>query len=499
MKKYLLGIDNGGSVAKCAVFDLNGNELAVASKRIPIIEPCAGWIERDMDLIWKGNAEIIREAVSKAHIVPEEILGIGLTGYGNGICLVDKEGKQTYNAIVSSDNRAAELCQRLSQEGVQNKIYSLTYQEFWSAQTAVLLKWFKENKLEILEKTSCVLSIKDFIRMKLTGEYCYELTEATCCGLMNVHTQQFDPEIFEALQLSDCIDKMPVFTDITGISGLLTSKAAAETGLIPGIPVAGSCYDVNACALASGVLDEDTLCMIAGTWSINELLTKTLIEGANSIALSYLPGYYIMEESSPTSTGNLDWFIETFLRPDRPEASKEELYKECDDMVSSISPEESSVIFVPYIFASATHPDAQGAFFNLTSFNNRRHIIRAVYEGVVFSSMLHVKRLMEEGKTFSKAILSGGITKSELWSQMVCDAFQIPLDVSSASEPGALGAAICAAISGGAYADYEEAVEKMVHRKKTYFPDKSKKDIYFRKFEAYEKALSSLDAFYTVE
>ncbi|MEI3064797.1 MAG: hypothetical protein V8S99_08440 [Oscillospiraceae bacterium] len=30
-------------------------------------------------------------------------------------------------------------------------------------------------------------------------------------------------------------------------------------------------FDIDACALAVGVLDERNICMIAGTWSINEL------------------------------------------------------------------------------------------------------------------------------------------------------------------------------------------------------------------------------------
>ncbi|MBC8585270.1 FGGY-family carbohydrate kinase [Youxingia wuxianensis] len=499
MKKYLLGIDNGGSMTKCAVFDLKGNEIAVASVRIPLIEPQAGWTERDLNEVWEGNAKVISEAVKKAGVSPDEIIGIGLTGYGNGICFVDKEGNPVYNGVVSSDNRGADLCTRLADEGVQDAIYHLTYQEFWPAQTAIMMVWFKENMPEVLEKTTYVLSIKDFIRMKLTGNPCYEVTETTCNGLMNIHTQEYDPDIFKALGLSEYMDRMPKYAGVTEVSGRVTEEAAKKTGLTAGIPVAGSCYDVNTGALASGILDDDTLCMIAGTWSINEHLTKELIDGANSIARSYHPDYYILEESSPTSASNFEWFVESFLEPDRPGVSKGTLYDECNRLVDSIPPEDSDVIFIPYLFASATHPDAKGAFFNLTSYNNRGHVIRSIYEGIVFSSKVHVKRLMEGGKTFKSAKLSGGITKSEVWSQMVCDIFQMPLEVSAASEPGALGAAMCAAIAGGAYKNYDEAVKEMVHMKKTYYPNKEKAEIYNKKFAAYEKALAALDFFYTEE
>lgn len=495
MKRYLIGIDNGGSTAKAAVFDLEGRELASAGKRIPLIEPRAGWVERDLDEVWQTNVQLIKEAVAKAGIEPEEIAGLGLTGYGNGICLVDKEGKPVYNGIVSSDNRAARLCERLVESGVQDEIYHLTYQELWPAQTAVLLVWMKENYPDILEKTDCVLSIKDYIRMKLTGQRCYELTEMTCTGLMNIHTHQFDDRIFRALGLEECKGKMPSCTGVTDISGTVTKEAAAAAGLAPGTPVAGSCYDVNACALASGILDDDTLCMIAGTWSINEVLSKDLVDGANSIAESYKPGYYIMEESSPTSAGNLEWFIEKLMEPDRKGIKKQILYDECNKMAEKIGAEDSGVIFVPYLFASATNPEAKAAFFNLESWHGREHMVRAIYEGVAFSAMLHVSRLKESGRHFSRAKLSGGSARSGIWCQIFCDMLQMPLEVSEALEPGALGAAMCAAVAGGVYRDIDEAVKHMVHMKKTYLPNPEKRKIYEKKFAAYKQALAALDFF----
>lgn len=495
MGEYLIGIDNGGSTAKAAVFDRNGREIASAGRRIPLIEPQAGWVERDLEEVWRVNAELIKEVIEKAGAAPEEIAGVGLTGYGNGICLVDREGRPVYNGIVSSDNRAAELCERLVEEGVQEKIYHLTYQELWPAQTAVLMVWLKENHPELLERTDCVLSIKDYIRMKLTGQRCYELTEMTCTGLMNIHTHQFDDCIFEALGLEKYKNKMPSYTGITDISGSVTEEAAAETGLAAGTPVAGSCYDVNACALASGILDEGTLCMIAGTWSINEVLSKELIDGANSIAESYKPGYYIMEESSPTSAGNFEWFVEKFLEPDRKGTDKSVFYDECNKMAEEIGPCDSNVVFVPYLFASATNPDAKAAFFNLESYHGRAHMVRAVYEGVAFSAMLHVSRLIESGKQFDRAKLSGGITRSEVWSQIFCDMLQMPLEVSEAMEPGALGAAMCAAVAAGMYRDVDDAAAHMVHMKKTYYPNPEYRDVYAEKYDTYKRALAALDFF----
>lgn len=496
MGQYVMGIDNGGTNTKCVIFNLQGKELASAGERVPVSEPHRGWVERDLHTIWECNARLIRKTIEKAGVSGEDIIGIGLTGYGNGICLVDENGEPVYPAIVSSDSRAGELCRRLREEGVEEQIYQLTYQEFWEAQTAVLLVWMKENKPDVLKQAASVLSIKDYIRMKLTGKRCYELTETTCNGLMNIHDNTYDDRIFQALGLEAYKALMPEYTDVFGISGKVTKAAAEETGLAEGTPVAGSCYDVNACALGSGILDDDTLCMVAGTWSINEVLTRELIEGANSIARSFHPDYFIMEESSPTSASNFEWFVENFLEIDRPGVDKSVLYEECSRAVDSIAPEDSDVIFIPYLYASSTNPDAEAAFFNLKSGNKRGHMLRAIYEGVLFSALLHVKRLKEYGRTFSKIKLSGGIARSEVWSQMAADMLQIPVEVSAVSEPGALGAAMCAAIAAGKYSGIEEAVKAMVCIKKAYQPDESKKEIYRKKYENFERALKALDFFY---
>ena len=108
--RVLIGIDNGGSETKCAVFSLDGRELAVASRRLPIEVPHPGWSERDAKRVWEMNVEAIREALSSAKVTVEQVAGVGLTGYGNGVCLVDENGEPTYKAVVSTDERADDIC-----------------------------------------------------------------------------------------------------------------------------------------------------------------------------------------------------------------------------------------------------------------------------------------------------------------------------------------------------------------------------------------------------
>ena len=62
---YLLGIDNGGSDIKCAVYDLNGKELAISRTQIPMNIPEAGFTERDVENVWEANVKVIKAVLKK--------------------------------------------------------------------------------------------------------------------------------------------------------------------------------------------------------------------------------------------------------------------------------------------------------------------------------------------------------------------------------------------------------------------------------------------------
>lgn len=497
MTKYLIGIDNGGSDIKCAIFDNTGNEIAVASAQVPLSNPAPGFTERDPEQVWQANVAVVRDAIAKAGISGAEIAAIGLTGYGNGLVFVDAQGHAVYPAIVSTDDRAAEYCARFRAEGIDRALFPYTRQTTWSAQPAALLPWFRDHAPEVLERSRWILSMKDFIRLRLTGQIAGEITDASSGCLVNLDTRKFDPRLFHILGIDNCYEKMPPILESTQISGYVTEAAAALTGLAAGTPVAAGYFDIDANALASGVLSPDELCLIAGTWSINEFLSDStpndIDRKENTATLSYLPGYYLMEDSTPTSASNFNWFLRTLLRPDQPALSTAELYRRCNEAVASIEPKDSDVIFVPYLFGSATHPGAKGAFLNLSGIDDRNAMLRAVYEGVVFSSVHHVHNLKRPLDSYRCARLSGGITNSPVWSQMMCDALQIPLETLQCAEPGAKGAAMGAGVCCGLFRDLQEAADKMVHIGRVYSPRPEYAQIYKEKFRRYEAALAAVD------
>lgn len=495
-KNYFLGIDNGGSSIKCVVFDQYGSSISQESIKVPLHHTSGGFTERDPAALWEANCLIIRRALLRAALNPVDISGISLSGYGGGLILLDAKANPMYPIIVSTDSRADLLLEKFQKNGTDQKIYDRTLQHLWSGQQAMLLTWMKLHRPDVLEKATHILSIKDYLRYKLTGEFATEPTDASNTNLFNLYSKSFDSEIFRILGLEGYNFALPKLLKPCSLAGKVTEKAAIQTGLLEGTPVAAGLYDVASCTLASGIMNEDTLSLIVGTWSISGHLTKNIkeCEGRNNGMAAFLDGWYFSEESSPTSTSNLDWFTDRFYQYLKP-APDVNVYEYCNQLASGISPDENDLIFIPYLYGSNTVAGARGGFFNLSGYHTQGHILEAIYEGILFSLLTHVNTLY--GQSYpQKARFSGGASRSPFWCQMLSDILGIPVEVTDCEELGALGAAICAAVSTNTYADFSEATKNMSHISRTYLPDHVRHVIYAKKYQKYQKAIKALEYFY---
>ena len=155
-------------------------------------------------------------------------------------------------------------------------------------------------------------------------------------------------ELLKLFGLERVYEKLPELRQSTDICGYVTHEASLETGLPEGIPVAAGMFDVNACGIASGLSDEEQMCMIAGTWSINEFIRKKPVLNG-SVALNSMfciPGYYLVEESSPTSAGNMEWFIRSLMNYEK----KRQIKRVCLCMNLLTSGWKKSILGIPVLF-----------------------------------------------------------------------------------------------------------------------------------------------------
>lgn len=483
-----LGIDNGGTLCKAVLFDNKGRQIASASEELVMLTPAGGFTERDMEALWRANCRVIRKAVEASGIQPAEIKGVACTGHGKGLYLWGKDGKPAMNGIVSTDGRAWAYPERWAKDGTADRVFEKTYQKILACQPVSLLCWLRDHKPEVFDAIRWVFECKDYIRFRLTGQAFAELTDISGSNLLNLSTRQYDKELLALYGLESVWEALPPLKRSFDPCGCVTAEAAKWTGLPEGTVVAGGMFDIDACAIAMDITDSQNIAVIAGTWSINEYISKepVLNKSVMMNSLYCMDGYYLAEECSPTSAGNLPWFMERFM----PDVQS---FRAFDELAGSVTPDEQNLIFLPYLFGSNYDPQAKACLLGLDSHHTKNHIARAVLEGVVFCHKVHIEKLLQNRESTNAVRLAGGAAKSPLWAQLFADVLELPIELIEADELGALGCAMAAAVAAGAYADFKDAAKAMVKVKRRVEPNPAAFPAYRRKYALYKQVSGSLE------
>ena len=490
--KYYLGLDNGGTTTKASIFSAAGEEIATVSVDTKMITPFPGFTERDMDEMWDANCACIRGVIEKSGIDASDIACVAVCGHGKGLYLWGKDDRPVRYGIISTDNRAWEYPKKWQLDGTEERVFDISCQHIMSCQPVALLAWLRDHEPECIDRTKWIFECKDYVRFRLTGCAHGEISDYSGANFVDLHTGNYSEELLDCFGLGSCIDKLPPLVQATDLCGTITEKAAAVTGLKAGTPVAGGAFDIDACAVAVNVVDEEHICMIAGTWSINEYISKAPVTDGSVLMNSYfcIKPYYLVEECSPTSAGNNAWFINNLL----PDLKGSELYTQLNRWVEEIPAEEFCPVFLPYLLASNVHPNAKGSFVGLNNYHTRAHMARSVYEGIVFSHRYHLDKLLKNKATPTHSIrLAGGMARSAVWVQMLADTTGLPVEVVEVNETGNLGCAVLGAVATGAFDTIQEAAAHMCRIAPAVLPNPEKKEIYDRKYQLFLQVIQALD------
>lgn len=491
MDACLLGIDAGNTMIKAVLFDLRGRVLAVAERGGATHQPRPGYAERPLADIYQGATQAIRDCLARAAIDPARVIAVGAAGHGNGLYALDQVGKPLIG-IQSIDGRAAGLVRELERSGLAAAIYQRCLQKPWAAATPVLLCWLKRYQPELYRRIGTVLFAKDVIGHFLSGVASGEVSDAAGSGLLCYRTRHYDAELMALYDLADALPLLPVLRESCDIRGHVSARAARLTGLPPGIPVVAGIFDVVASAIGSGVVHTGEASIVAGTWSINQVVVDAPDYRRPVFMNSIIErDRYMAIEASATSAANLDWFIREFDDGrDGGGAAR------CSASVAAVKPSAQLPLYHPYLYSGRKEGPAKAGFYGLNGWHTRADMLFTLFEGVTFAHRAHIDRLRAAGIPFTRATLSGGAARSHIWPQMFANVLGIPLRVTDCSETGALGAAICAGVGVGVYADMSAGVAHAVTLNPAeYQPDASMHAFHssrYRLFKRLELAMNGL-------
>ncbi len=489
----LLGIDNGLTVTKAVIFDADGSQLSVARRRVPQSMPRARWVERDMAGLWQATAEAIGEAIAHSGRPASDIKAVAATAHGDGLYLLDRNRQPLGSGILSLDSRAGAIVERWSAGSVFAEALALTGQIPHVSAPSTLLAWLKEHDPEQFSRIAHILACKDWLRFCLTGTIGTDRTEAST-SFTDVHSQSYTLEALRIYGLEELFDALPPVAHSAEIAGHVTAEAAALTGLSEGTPVACGLHDVTASALGIGGHDDGVVSIVAGTYSINEVVsTEPHVDPRWFCRNAIAPGRWNNMSISPASTANYDWFLDTLCSKEQAEAASSggSIHAVLADEIDAALKRPSTILFHPYLFGSPYGNLASASFLGLHGWHGRGDMLKAVLEGIVFNHRTHVEAL-REGFAFREVRLTGGSSRNPAFAQMFADVLNMPVTVASVDEAAAFGAALCAGAAVGLFASPQQGARTMSTTGHIYLPDPARNAVFDERFALYGRIVKTL-------
>lgn len=491
MGKYLMGIDAGNTSSKVVIFDTNGNVMSSATTpSMRFKRRAEGFEEFDVDELWKLITNCINEAIQKAGIKADEIEGIGVTSFGNGVVFLDEKGNAIAPGCFSQDYRANDIIAMYKEDETYDKINDLVKGTLFAGEPGPILRWYKEHEREAYDKIGGILMFKDYIMYRLTSVFA---TDLNCFGgsfMVDMNTMDYSMELMELYGIPELYDALPkLASEPTEIIGRVTEEAACLTGLAKGTPVVAGMMDILACLVGSGATGEETYTAIAGSWCINETHSDRIIPNASSNMPYLRKGEYLNCSYTGASGSNYEWFTRILGGTAKLEAQERGIsyYEVLDELIEMVPIEKAKVFFSPFIAQPSIHVNAKSNFFNIDQNTSYADICYSVAEGVAFIHKYHVDFLKNAGLPVKTIRLTGGISKSRVWNQIFANVLQVPIVGVDCEETGALGSAIAAGIGAGVYRDYEDAFEKAVKLKEPVLPDETTYPIYEKRYKEWTR------------
>nr|WP_302478443.1 FGGY-family carbohydrate kinase [Ruegeria arenilitoris] len=492
-KTYFLGLDAGNTVIKAVLFDGAGHQVAMRALDGQSSTPAPGHVERDLGELWRNAQEVIRGCIADAGIDAVLIAGVGCAGHGNGLYLLDKSGAPLLG-IQSLDSRAAGVASDLT-AAHGSHLHALCLQKPWPSQTPTLLAWVKQNQPEIYKRAGTLLLCKDFITYHLTGERVSDISDMSGCGLTRMPDAVYADELLELYDLSDAKLLLPRLLAPCDIAGHVTADAAAATGLLAGTPVIAGFFDVVSSALGSGAGRPGDASIIAGSWSINQVFSAApVVDPGVFMVSAFGPSCFVNIEASATSAANLEWYVREFVERGQ---HHDDPFRYVNSKVGAVVPTGDDPFFHPFLYGSGQGADHRAGFYGFAGWHGEGHVLRALFEGIMFEHRRHIEALRNAGVSFDRAILSGGGSRSPHWPQMFADSLAVPITVGEARETGALGAAMGAAIATGHVANYDAAIALMTRPFAKLAPNPAMKSHYDRRYDIYLDLTAALRGFWS--
>lgn len=509
----LLGYDIGSSSIKVALLNPQDGALLGMTQypelEMPIDSPHPDWAEQNPESWWEAACLATRKLLAETKVSPHQIAGIGIAYQMHGLVVLDKAGKVLRPAIIWCDSRAVAIGNQAF-EALGAGYCLENYLNSPGNFTASKLRWVKENEPELFDRIHKALLPGDYLAYRMTNKICTTISGLSEGIFWNFKTNTLADRLLDYYEIST--DLLPEIVPVFGPQGTLSAMAAADLGLVPGIPLGYRAGDQPNHALSLKVLHPGEVAATGGTSGVVYAVADRPIFDPKQRVNSFAHVNYTPENPCTgillciNGAGSMyRWVRDNVSQPgaQNPQLFKEVegaarrtgqklSYPEMESLAATVPIGAEGLSILPFgngaeRMLGNQNPGAQilGLHFNR---HEQRHIIRAALEGIAFAFVQGMQAMREMGiPIHTLRVGNDNLFQSAIFSGTIATLMEVTIECYASS--GALGAAKAAGVSVGIYSSPEEAVSLGLNPVITYRPEPEKHRDYL---EAYLRWCSYL-------
>lgn len=497
MKDLLLGIDFGTGGCKVTAIRLDGAFVGEASEEYPTEHAFPGWSEQNPADWYTAMCRALKK-LQQNGVDLKRVLSVSFDGSTHNAVLLDSQMKPLRKTIMWTDQRSVEECKFL-RENYGEKIFQTAYQQATPTWTLPQLCWLQKHEPDVLKKTAKILFVKDYVRYLVTGVAVTDYIEAQGTLFFDMQRMTWSEELAALAGLRK--EQLPELIKPVDSAGVVTNKAASETGLPEGTLVICGTSDSAVEDYGAGAIEPgDCIVKLATAGNVNVMTAKPHPFATTLTYSHVIEGMWYTVSATNAAALCQRWMRDTLCQNEIKEAQAlgTKAFALMDQLAEQSNPGAKGVMFHPYLQGERSpywDPNLRASFTGVSISSTKGDFIRALFEGVAYSLRDCYGTIEEMGLPVKRIFLIGGGARGKLWSEIICNVFGVPVQIPVPGD-ASFGSALLAGTGAGVFSDSRDAVMKCLHVDREILPDPALTEFYREEFKTYRAVHDALAPVY---
>jgi xylulokinase len=350
-----------------------------------------------------------------------------------------------------------------------------------------------------MKKVAKILFVKDYVRYLVTGVAVTDYIEAQGTLFFDMHRMNWSEELAGLAGLKK--EQLPELIKPTDLAGHVTAAAARDTGIPEGTPVICGTSDSAVEDYGAGAVEPgDCIVKMATAGNVN-VMTQMPHPFATTLTYSHVvEGMWYTVSATNAAALCQRWMRDTLCQFEKAEAEKNntKAFALMDRLAEISPPGANGVVFHPYLQGERSpywDPKLRASFTGVSISSTKGDFIRALFEGVAYSLRDCYGTIREMQLPVKRIFLIGGGARGRLWSEIVCNVFNLPVQIPTPGD-ASFGSALLAGTGAGVFADSKDAVRKCLHIDREIAPDEKLAEFYSKGFSEYREIHDAMARIY---